>query len=176
MKILEKFKFCPVCGSSSFSPNSRKSLLCGSCGFEYFVNPSAANAAFIVNERDELLVVLRKKEPAKGTYDLPGGFADENETAEQGVKREVMEETGLLVGEAEYLFSCPNKYSYGGIDIPTLDQFYLCRVDDFSPLKASDDAAEILWVSTKDIRPELFGLHSIRNGLRQFLERYRSGL
>ena len=47
------------------------------------MNPSAANAAFIVNEREELLVVIRKKEPAKGTYDLPGGFADEEETAEE---------------------------------------------------------------------------------------------
>ena len=74
MKILERFRFCPVCGSERFVSNSSKSLLCGDCGFEYFVNPSAANAAFIVNEREELLVVIRKKEPAKGTYDLPGGL------------------------------------------------------------------------------------------------------
>lgn len=176
MKILEKFKYCPVCGSRHFTPNSEKSLFCGNCGFEYFVNPSSANAAFIVNGRGELLIALRKKEPAKGTYDLPGGFANEDETPEEGVAREVMEETGLQVKEAKYLFSCPNKYCYSGVDIPTLDQFFLCKVDDFSPLKAADDAAELLWMPVGDIRTELFGLRSIRNGLRLFMEKYKAGI
>ena len=56
---------------------------CENCGFEYFMNPSAANVAFIVNENDELLVERRKNEPAKGMLDLPGGFTDIGETAEE---------------------------------------------------------------------------------------------
>ena len=176
MKILERFRFCPVCGSERFVSNSSKSLLCGDCGFEYFVNPSAANAAFIVNEREELLVVIRKKEPAKGTYDLPGGFADEDETAEEGVMREVMEETGLPVREANYLFSYPNRYGYKGIEIPTFDLFYLCQVNNFSSLRAADDAEALLWIPIKDIHVEKFGLQSIRNGVQLFLERYKKGV
>ena len=66
-------------------------MLCENCGFEYFVNPSAATVAFILNSKGELLVERRKREPAKGTLDLPGGFADMDETAEQGVAREVLE-------------------------------------------------------------------------------------
>jgi len=61
----------------------------------YYMNPSAATAAFILNGKGELLVERRKREPAKGTLDLPGGFADFDETAEEGVAREVLEETGL---------------------------------------------------------------------------------
>lgn len=75
MNVLERFKYCPACGSSHFETNSEKSKLCRSCGFEYFVNPSAATAAFIMNERGELLVERRKREPAKGMLDLPGGSA-----------------------------------------------------------------------------------------------------
>ena len=50
----------------------------------------------------------RAKEPAKDTLDLPGGFIDMNETGEEGVAREVEEETGLKVKKATYLFSLPN--------------------------------------------------------------------
>ncbi|GAE84850.1 Nudix hydrolase family protein [Bacteroides reticulotermitis JCM 10512] len=40
------------------------------------------------------MVCRRGKNPAKGTLDLPGGFIDIAETGEEGVAREVLEETG----------------------------------------------------------------------------------
>src|SRR5574344_157229 len=139
MHPLNKFKYCPVCGSRHFEINSSKSKICENCGFEYFMNPSSAVVAFIVNDEGELLVEKRKNDPAKGTLDLPGGFADMFETVEESLRREVEEETGLeLIGE-KYMFSLPNKYHYSGLDIPTLDMFYLCKVKDLSVLKASDD-------------------------------------
>ena len=73
---LEKFIFCPVCGNKSFNINDFKSKKCGTCGFTYYANPCSATAAFILNDRGELLVAKRGKEPAKGTLDLPGGFVD----------------------------------------------------------------------------------------------------
>ena len=90
---LEKFLFCPVCGASRFEVSSEKSKQCGACGFEFFLNPSTSTVAVIVNTKNELLAVRRAKQPAKGTLDLPGGFCDCGETAEQGVIREVLEET-----------------------------------------------------------------------------------
>ena len=73
---LEKFKFCPVCGSANWSEHNFKSKQCGDCGFVYYANPCAATAAIILNSRNEMLVARRGKEPAKGTLDLVGGFAD----------------------------------------------------------------------------------------------------
>ena len=84
MHPLDKFRYCPACGSKHFEIQDEKSKKCENCGFEYYLNPSAANVALIVNDKDELLVATRKKEPAKGTLDLPGGFADIGETAEEG--------------------------------------------------------------------------------------------
>lgn len=92
---LEKFKYCPVCGSKDFAINDFKSKKCGHCGFTYYFNSSASTVAFILNERDELLVCKRAQEPAKGTLDLTGGFVDLGETAEEAITREVKEETGL---------------------------------------------------------------------------------
>ena len=144
---LSKFKFCPICGSTHFEINNFKSKKCGSCGFTYYANPSSATVAFIMNEKDELLVVRRKNEPAKGTLDLPGGFVDMEETGEEGVMREVMEETGLEAASVAYQFSIPNLYLYSGLTIHTLDMFYIVEVKDLSHVEAKDDAAEYLWIS-----------------------------
>jgi mutator protein MutT len=170
MHPLEKFKYCPVCGSSHFDENDEKSKRCENCGFVYYLNPSSANVAFILNSRNELLVETRKREPAKGTLDLPGGFADMHETAEQGIIREVKEETGLEVTDAKYLFSVPNKYHYSSFDIPTLDLFFECCVKDESIMKAGDDAAQCQWISLDDIHIEQFGLRSVRQGLYDFID------
>lgn len=167
---LAKFRFCPVCGSDQWVVNNFKSKRCQACGFTYYGNPSAANVALIMNDRDELLVVRRKQEPAKGTLDLPGGFTDMGETGEEGVIREVLEETGLHVNRTDYLFSIPNVYRYSGMDIHTLDMFYRCHVGDTNAATAMDDAEEALWIPVNEIRPDEFGLHSVREGLIRFLQ------
>ena len=165
MHPLDKFKYCPVCGSSNFNIANEKSKECDDCGFKYYMNPSAATVAVILNDRDELLVVRRKKDPARGTLDLPGGFSDMGETSEEGVIREVFEETGLKVLKTEFLFSLPNRYVYSDLLIPTMDMFFRCHVEDFSNLHADDDAAECFFVSRKDLNPDEFGLMSIKKAI-----------
>lgn len=166
---LAKFTFCPVCGSRHFEVNNFKSKKCRDCGFTYYANPCSATAAFIVNEKDEMLVVRRAKNPAKGTLDLPGGFVDMGETVEEGMRREIKEETGLDVGEIQYLFSSPNVYQYSGMGIHTLDMDFLVRVTGECQVKAADDAAEARWIPLNEVKPEEFGLTSIRNAVIRFL-------
>ena len=172
---LELFGYCPRCGSNLFGVNDFKSKKCGNCGFVLYFNPIAATVAFIVNSNNELLVARRAKEPAKGTLDLPGGFADSFETAEEGVAREVLEETGLTVKEARYLFSLPNKYVYSGFEEHTLDLFFLCTTDGQQP-KACDDVEELQWMSIDTINPAEFGLQSIAKGVEIFKNRYKKDI
>ena len=169
---LSKFRFCPVCGSSNWSEHNVKSKQCGDCGFVYYANPSSATAAFIVNERNELLVVRRAKEPAKGTLDLPGGFVDMDETGEEGMLREIAEETSLSIASCRYLFSIPNLYVYSGMTIHTLDMFFLCTPAPGTVATAADDAADCQWIPLADVNPAEFGLHSIRQGVIRFLENH----
>lgn len=170
MHVLEKFKYCPVCGSKHFIEQSEKSKLCESCGFEYFLNPSSAVAAFIMNDKGELLVTRRKFDPGRGTLDLPGGFCDIGETIGEALAREVEEETNLIIKEKHYFCSLPNKYRYSGFDIPTLDTFFVCEVEDEVKLHPADDVAEAVWTPLKDIHTEQFGLRSIRQALHDFLQ------
>lgn len=169
---MDKLVFCPVCGSDRFAISSDNSKKCGRCGFELFMNASSANVAIITNHEGKILLTRRKNNPAKGTLDLPGGFATHGETAEEGVRREVMEETGLTVTSARYLFSLPNVYSYSGIDIHTLDLFFECEVSDCHDLRAADDAEECMWIDPRDIDTSLIGLRSIRKGMEMYLQQH----
>lgn len=170
MHPLEQFRYCPKCGSSNFIIHNEKSKHCMNCGFTYYFNSCSATVAFIRNEKNELLICRRAKDPAKGTLDLSGGFIDMDETAEEGVAREVREETGLIVDNARYLFSLPNRYEYSNFLVHTLDMFFECEVQDTSFIAAKDDVADSFWMQLSDIHIDDFGLVSVRKGLKKYLE------
>lgn len=167
---LEKFAFCPKCGSKNFEIYNEKAKHCTDCRFVYYFNPVAAVAAVIENEKGEMLVATRSKEPAKGTLSLPGGFVDVYETAEETVCREVFEETGLVVDSVKYLFSIPNIYPFSEVEVHTVDMFFQCQVKDFSKMKAQDDVAKLQFIAREKLNPDDFGLASIRAGIKKLLQ------
>src|ERR1700691_5274753 len=54
----------------------------------------------VVIDGTKVLLVRRGNEPLKGEWSLPGGALELGETLQQGVVREVLEETGLVVTPA----------------------------------------------------------------------------
>ncbi|MFR9524318.1 MAG: NUDIX domain-containing protein [Rikenellaceae bacterium] len=167
-KFLASFVYCPKCGGG-FTDNNIKSKRCSSCGFVYYFNPSAAVVAIIKNNQGEILVSTRAHEPAKGTLDLPGGFVDDSESAEQSVCREVAEECNVEVQSTQYLFSLPNIYTYSNFDVHTLDMFFECRVDSLDKLEANDDVESLQFIKIEDLDITKFGLGSIRKGLERYI-------
>ncbi len=171
--FLASFSFCPKCGGA-FVENNVKSKRCVACGFVYYFNPSAAVAAFIRNERGEILVSTRAHAPFQGSYDLPGGFVDSFESAEQSIRREVREECNIDVAEARYLFSLPNTYPYSGFEVHTLDIFFECQVHSLESLSAADDVASLRFIAPSDLDPALFGLTSIRAAVERYLLEFKA--
>lgn len=168
------FKYCPKCGSDAFKQHNEKSMKCEACGFVYYINPSAATAAFIRNEKGDLLVCVRAKDPGKGTFDLPGGFVDNEETGEMAIAREMQEEIGLAPAAIRYLFSIPNLYEYSGLSIPTLDLFFECTIENNARLRASDDVADCFFLPLKEIDTRKFGLRSIREAVCKYIDQHKS--
>ena len=164
---LYKFKYCPKCGSNKFVENNIKSKRCENCGFIYYFNPSSATVAVMVNSKREILVATRKNDPAKGTLDLPGGFVDMYETAEEAVIREIKEESGLIVKSVKYLFSIPNTYLYSDFEVQTTDLFFLCDINEGDRFIASDDVAELQFIPLSELNPLDFGLQSVRKGIEK---------
>ena len=173
MHPLSQFKFCPKCGSEHFVENNFKSKKCENCGFIYYFNSCSSTIALIINENKELLVATRAHEPSKGTLDLPGGFVDLDETGEEAVIREVKEETHLDVLDAKYLFSIPNRYVYSGFEVHTLDLVYLCKIGDIKNLQAEDDVANLQFIKINELNPDLFGLLSVKEVIKEVKEMNR---
>jgi len=101
----------------------------------------------IILDRDRVLLVERGKEPLKGWWSLPGGVLECGETLEEGIRREVREETGLeihLLGVVEIFerimrdASGATEYHYVLID-------YLCRAHT-GQLCAASDVSRVEWV------------------------------
>lgn len=167
-----RFHFCPLCGSAAFVEHGTNARHCDDCGFTYYTNPRGATVAVIVNEYGELLVGCRAKEPARGTLDLVGGFLDLDETVEEGLCREIFEESGLTVDplQVKYLFSQPNRYPYSGIVCRTIDLFFEVRVAGRPAVKGMDDISGLRWIPISQVDTSLFGLASVRKGLQAYLD------
>jgi len=111
----------------------------------------------VVLEGDRVLLVKRAKEPGKGTWSIPGGVVGLGEGLRQALRREILEETGLLVKPlglvdvAERILMEGHRVQYHYI---ILD--YVCIVEGGS-LHSSSDAQEARWFLPEEI-PDL-GLH-----------------
>ena len=110
------FKFCPSCASTHFSFPDNRRFLCEDCGFTYYHNIAAA-VALVFTFEDKVLFTVRNVDPDKGKWDLPGGFIDPNETAEEAACREIREELGLNLqpSDLKYITTSPNNYLYKNV-------------------------------------------------------------
>jgi 8-oxo-dGTP diphosphatase len=111
------------------------------------MRPFACDA--VLTEEGKILLVKRGREPFKGQWALPGGRIDEGETAEDCLKREMKEETGLEVEPVRLvgIYSDPKRDPRGIIAAA-----YLVRRID-GELRAGDDAEEARWFEIDALPP-----------------------
>ena len=170
MHPLHQFEYCPKCGAKAFVEHNEKAKQCTACKFVYYFNPSSAVACFIRNPKGELLLVRRAKEPAKGTLDLPGGFVDMYESAEEAARREVKEETGLDIAGCRYLFSIPNLYPYSGFEVHTVDMFSNARPNLLTGQRPKMMQPRSFILPHNQLNPDDFGLCSIKKAVNHYIK------
>ncbi|HAQ64457.1 MAG TPA: DNA mismatch repair protein MutT [Bacteroidales bacterium] len=167
---VNRFAFCPACGAESFVQYDQKALLCRHCNLLLYFNSSAAVAAIITNAEGEVLFTIRRRNPAVGLLDLPGGFVDPGETAEEALVREIQEELGLEVIGCNYLRSFANTYHYREVLYHTTDLVFCCTVKSFEGIKADDDVSGYVFRDPKGIDPHEIGLASIQAAIRSYID------
>lgn len=127
---------------------------------EYPAAPLVGVAAVVLCE-DEILLVRRGREPLRGMWSLPGGLLELGETTEEGIAREVLEETGLRVRPAQIVTTVDRilRDENGRVRYHYVLVEWLCFVERNSKeLVCGDDADEALWVKRSEISSGLFSL------------------
>jgi len=142
--IEHAFAFCPRCGTRNDQPGEIP-FRCNQCHFAFFFGPVAAVGGLIVNSDNELLLVRRARDPGKGKWGLPGGFVDRGESIEDALRREILEETQLVVRDCSLLTTGPNRYTYQGVTADVVDLFYVCEVEGSSVDLAENELSDYRW-------------------------------
>lgn len=168
---LKVLKFCPKCGSSKFEKSGDRSLKCGDCGFHFFINSAAAVAALVTDGNGKLMLVTRGVEPNYGKLDLPGGFVDPGETAENAVTRELAEELGLKVKSLKYNGSAPNEYIFSDYTVYTLDLAFKVIAETTDGLKPMDDILDYKFYSEEEINYDEIPAPSIKQFVKDFFKK-----
>lgn len=162
------FNFCPKCGAKNITLNVNK-VACGQCGFTFYLSTAAATS-ILIKHGDDICFLVRNREPKKGFLDLPGGFIEYGETAENGIIREVNEEIGLVLEseDIKYIGSEPNQYEYNGVNYHTCDIFFSAELNnDRVEVSDLDEISKVVWVNRNKIDYSLIAFESVREILKK---------
>ena len=112
----------------------------------------AVTTDIVVLRGDEILLIRRAHAPFEGSWALPGGFLDEDETLEACAARELMEETGVTSGALRLVgtYSEPDRDPRGR----TVSVAFATHVAADTEAKAGHDAGEVGWFAL-DALPDL---------------------
>ncbi len=162
---MEVKTFCPYCGEKVIEKSfaGRIHCYCLKCDIIHYENPLPAVAALVLNHKDQLLLVKRSVEPAKGKWCLPGGFIEIDESIEEAALRELEEETGIK-GEIDGLIDF---FSQKGRHYRAILIFgYKVKILG-GEVRAGDDAQDAVFFSLDTLPPIAFLSHQrlIEKGL-----------
>lgn len=163
------FKFCPHCGSQEFDYSNNFKFNCHTCDFVLYHNIAAA-VAIVFTYEDKILFTVRNVDPDKGKLDLPGGFIDPGETAEEAACREIKEEIGLDISPSalKYVTTSPNNYLYKNVAYRTMDIFYECELASNNiSITAEEEINDLIWIKRNQIDLDAIGFVSIRKVIQE---------
>ena len=140
--------FCLKCGTKLklFSENNRERPICPNCNWIYYSNPIPASSCVILNSSREILLIKRKFPPKAGSWALPSGYIEIDQTPHQAAVCEMKEETNLdgkVIKSLGYFVESSEIYH-------NIISFGFLMIIENGILKASDDAVDAKFVSLEE--------------------------
>jgi ADP-ribose pyrophosphatase YjhB (NUDIX family) len=160
-------KYCSNCGSDQLQfvippGDSFKRFVCNDCDIIHYVNPRVIVGCLPVFE-DKIVICKRAIDPCKGKWNLPAGFMENGECAEEGALRELKEETGLsgTIKRLHCIYSLPH-----------VNQVYLIFLTKISEFKVDPglESLEVLLFDQHEIPWGEIGFTSSVFAIEKYLE------
>ncbi|WUJ71956.1 NAD(+) diphosphatase [Kribbella soli] len=137
---------CANCGEHTEVVEAGHVRRCPNCGLSHFPRSDPAIIVLVTDDQDRALLGRNEAWPA-GRYSTLAGFVEPGESLEAAVRREVLEETGVIVGEEiEYAGSQP-----WPLPASLMLGFY-AKASSFDIDVDQDEIAEAKWFTREDIR------------------------
>lgn len=145
----QRHGFCPKCGARTKIMDAGYRRLCDSCNSEHF--PRVDPVVIMLATDGEACLVGRGKHFPPGMFSALAGFIEPGETIEEAVRRELMEEASVKVGEVTYYatqpWPFPSSLMIGCFAKATNREF---KVDD-------NELAEVRWIERSMARELVAG-------------------
>ena len=170
---MSDYKFCPQCATGlewiaqMEDGGEKQRLRCAACGWTHWNNPTPVLAAVIeCVDRDGHVLLARNAAWAHKAYALITGFMEAGETPQEGIAREVKEETNLTVDALNligvYDFQRMNQIiiayhavAHGEVVLsPELAEYRMYRPEDIKCWRAGTGYAVAEWLTSRGITPQ----------------------
>jgi flavin reductase (DIM6/NTAB) family NADH-FMN oxidoreductase RutF/ADP-ribose pyrophosphatase YjhB (NUDIX family) len=160
-------RYCFRCGSvvaiSVPRGDTRIRPVCPRCGNIHYINPTVVVGCIAEATDGRVLMCRRQISPRRGYWTFPSGFLECGESAEEGARRETLEEAGARV-------------SIGGlacvIDVPQISEVHLIfrGLLTTAELSVTAESSEVMLMAEADIPWESLAFTSIGESLRRHFD------
>ncbi len=143
------YKFCPRCAASLevLPLGGRQRTACTACGFTHWNNPLPVVAA-IIEYQGQIVLARNAAWPPK-MFALITGFLEAGETPQQGIAREVEEETSLVATQVSLV---------GVYEFTRKNELIIAyHVQAEGEIKLSEELVDYKLVAPADLRPWKMG-------------------
>jgi ADP-ribose pyrophosphatase YjhB (NUDIX family) len=160
-------KYCSNCGSDQLhfvvpEGDSFKRLVCLKCNAIHYDNPRAIVGCLPIFD-NKIIICKRAIEPCKGKWNLPAGFMENGECAEEGALRELKEETGLngTLLKLHCVYSIPH--------VNQVYMIFLTKIENFDP-EPGDESQEVSLFDLSEIPWGEIGFTSSVFAIEKYME------
>jgi NAD+ diphosphatase len=140
---------CSNCGAHTVVVDAGHVRDCPDCGMHHFPRSDPAIIVLVTDDEDRALLGRNENWP-EGRYSTLAGFVEPGESLEAAVRREVLEETGVVIGEeVEYAGSQPWPMPQ------SLMLGYYAKATGFAIEVDDDEIVDARWFSREDLAAQI---------------------